>query len=421
MSSDPTAIKPISYASIAQSAVGHQEMEKVDMSNPEERDKEQHDLESMASYGPPFLPAESLIDYVEMVHSDTPTSESSRNEQTTSSQLRLVLPAAFYSREQGFQEVIEPDHRTFNAYLSSELNISRLNAIQPHLWLAGLAKPARSLQEHVMLGRQIVVTEQTDLHMVWHGSKVYVKPLPEFLLCHSIWEQNLCQYPELYRCGLGILFSYIQLVRAKSDLRVAHSSGLLPDEISWEQWTRFCRVVHQKVSTQTIDPRYQYGELRLARLNWIYRFRGRIFRGYAPQESRGWLVGTLVYITIVLTAMQVGLATNNLSGNLAFQRASYGFTVFSIMGPVIILCAYWGGIALVILWNLLFMFRYIRRRKAEPKVENSWVNAASSGRTRIENERDLGSPPQPFPRASFPESLKVGHHLLLSDTASPES
>ena len=384
----------IFYASITRSAAGDQEI--VDMPNPGERDKEHqlHNLESMASYSPPFLPTESLVEYVEeMVHSDTPTSEDSRNEQAAYSDLRLVLPAAFYSREQVFQEVIESDHNTLIAFFSSELKISRLNAIQPYLWLAGLAKPARSLHEHVMLGRQIVVTEQTDLHMVWHGSKVYIKPLPEFLLCYSIWEKNLRQYPELYRCGLGFLFSYIQLVRAKSDLRVAHSSGLLPDEISWEQWVRFCRAIHRKVSTQTIDPRYQYGELRLARLNWIYRFRGRIFRGYAPQESRGWLVGTLVYITIVLTAMQVGLATNNLSGNLAFQRASYGFTIFSIMGPVIVLCAYWGGIALVILWNLLFMFRYIRRFKMEPKMENSWVNAASSGWKRIDNNRDLDSHP----------------------------
>ena len=182
---------------MAESAAGHQK--KVDMPNPEEREKQQHDLESMPSYSPPFLPAESLINYVdETVHSDAPTSEKSRNEQAAASRLRLVLPAAFYSRAQGFQEVIGPNHRTLTAYLSSELDISRLNAIQPYLWLAGLAKPARSLQVHVMLGRQIVVTEQTDLHMVWHGSKIYIKPLPEFLLCHSIWEEYLCQHPDLY-------------------------------------------------------------------------------------------------------------------------------------------------------------------------------------------------------------------------------
>lgn len=286
-----------------------------------------------------------------------------------------------------------PDHIAFNAYLSSELDLSRLNAIQPYLWLTGLEHLARSLQEHVMLGRQIIVTEQTDLHMVWHASKVYVKPLPEILLCHSVWQTDLCHQPELHRRGLGLLFSYVQLVRAKSGLRVAHSNGLLPVEITWEEWTRISRAIHRKVSTQTINPRYQYGELRLARLNWIYRFGGHIFRAYAPQESKGWLIGSLVYITTVLTAMQVGLGTNHLGGNLTFQRASYGFTVISIMGPVIVLCSYWGGMILIILWNLVFTLRYIRRLKTGPRMEHSWVNAASSRRTRTGNDRGWVPPP----------------------------
>jgi hypothetical protein len=33
--------------------------------------------------------------------------------------------------------------------------------------------------------------------------------------------------------------------------------------------------------------------------------------------------------------MQVGLATDTLQNNHAFQSASYGFTVFSILGPLI--------------------------------------------------------------------------------------
>ena len=360
--------------------------EMVGIANARESNQEQHDLEPWGSFSPPFRPTESLIDEVhEIAHSDTSLSEDSTNEQASSSRLHLELPAAFYIRGEGFQEVTRSDHTSIIAYLSKELDTSRLDAIQPYLWLAGLERPARALQELVMLGRQIIVTEQTDLHMVWHGSKIYIKPLPEFLLCHRVWEQGLCQYPELYRRGLGLLFSYVQLVRAKSDLRVAHSNGLLPDDITWRQWTRLSKAIHHKASVQTINLRYRYGELRLARLNWIYRFNGHIFRGYAPQASRGWLVGTLVYITIVLTAMQVGLGTTRLSNNLAFQRASYGFTVFSIMGPVIILGGYWGGMVLVILWNLLFTWRYIKRLKTGPNRERSWLKAASPRQTRIGN------------------------------------
>ena len=45
----------------------------------------------------------------------------------------------------------------------------------------------------------------------------------------------------------------------------------------------------------------------------------------------------LVYIAIVLTAMQVGLATTKLGHDQAFQQASYGFMVFSILAPLIVL------------------------------------------------------------------------------------
>ena len=368
-------------------------MQSVDVrTNSGECDKEQPDLEPMGSFDPPFFPTESLVDDVdEIAHLETSGSENASDEQESSSTLQLILPAAFYIRGDGFHEVIRSDQTTFNAYLSKDLDTSRLDAIQDSLWLAGLERPARSLQELVMLGRQIIVTEQTDLHMVWHASKIYIKPLPEFLLCHGVWKKDLCQDSELYRRALGLLFSYVQLVQTKSDLRIAHSSSLLPNEIMWGQWARLSRAIHRKVSTQTINPRYRYGELRLARLNWIYRFKGHVLRGYASQESRGWLVGTLVYITIVLTAMQVGLGTTRLSDNLAFQRASYGFTVFSIMGPVIVLCTYWGGMIVVILWNLLFTLRYVRRLKTGSKREYSWVNKASSKRIGTSND-DIGVP-----------------------------
>jgi hypothetical protein len=46
-----------------------------------------------------------------------------------------------------------------------------------------------------------------------------------------------------------------------------------------------------------------------------------------------------VYITIVLTAMQVGLATHRLCNDDRFQNASYGFTIFSILTPLIMTIA----------------------------------------------------------------------------------
>jgi len=47
--------------------------------------------------------------------------------------------------------------------------------------------------------------------------------------------------------------------------------------------------------------------------------------------------------------MQVGLATERLQGNADFQQASYGFTVFAILGPI---CAV-GLVVLGALFNLI--------------------------------------------------------------------
>ena len=100
------------------------------------------------------------------------------------------------------------------------------------------------------------------------------------------------------------------------------------------------REVSRNSASRVVSIRWIHGELRLARLNWVCRLTG--LKIYHKQDSQGWLVGTLVYITIVLTAMQVGLGTDKLQNSLAFQKASYGFTVFSIMAPVIILFSRWG-------------------------------------------------------------------------------
>lgn len=48
------------------------------------------------------------------------------------------------------------------------------------------------------------------------------------------------------------------------------------------------------------------------------------------------LASSTVYSAVGLTAMQVGLATEKLQNNKALLLASYGFTVFSIIGPLVV-------------------------------------------------------------------------------------
>lgn len=53
---------------------------------------------------------------------------------------------------------------------------------------------------------------------------------------------------------------------------------------------------------------------------------------------------TTIYIALVLTAMQVGLATNQLKADALYMTAAYGFSVFAILGLLIS-----GGAILIVL------------------------------------------------------------------------
>jgi hypothetical protein len=56
-------------------------------------------------------------------------------------------------------------------------------------------------------------------------------------------------------------------------------------------------------------------------------------------------IPTIVFAALVLTAMLVGLATEQLKDNTNFQRASYGFTILAILGIL-------GAVGLVLLGAL---------------------------------------------------------------------
>ena len=258
------------------------------------------------------------------------------------------IPALIHTRHSG---LFQPRHNV-REFLRLELDVSRLNRMHKHLWLAGLPTGARALHRQKLMDREIVVTEQADLHLVWYQDRIFVKPLPTFLLRRAVWAEHLCPAAELYADACGFLRSYAWLVCHRSDLRIAHELGLVPAEVGWERWTAFMADVLDHLhpaAPDAVSERYEYGELRLSRLNWIHRVSSRwsnarnCLRGYHQgpswyslfvRRNFGWLVVAFAYMAIVLSAMQVGLATGRLGGSASFQRASYGFAVFAIIMPV---------------------------------------------------------------------------------------
>lgn len=182
---------------------------------------------------------------------------------------------------------------------------------------------------------------------------MFLKPLPDYLLDYRSWKEVVCGDSELHASACGFLLSYVWLICHPSDLRSASEIGLLSSQIRWEDWVIFVDTFLSNIdydALDTVNKRYRYGELRLSRLNTIHRLTHiceprHVFRGYFYGYNRysvffdrnfRWVLLVFIYITILLTAMQVGLGTRQLQNNDAFQQASYGFTVFSIISPLVV-------------------------------------------------------------------------------------
>jgi hypothetical protein len=283
-----------------------------------------------------------------------------------SSSFCSALPAIIF-QECGFIR----SNRSPHASLTLNLKTPRLNDIHQHLWLAGLPKAARPLHRQKLLGRSILITEDPDEHLVWYEAKIFIKPLPDHLLDYNFWTKNLCSDRELHKSACGLLLSYAWLVCYQSDLLLAKEIGLLPENLAWPDWIEFLDIFLDNINLITlsdVNERYKYGELRLSRLNSIYRLMppayslNNLFRGYRAGSTWydayfarhfKWMVTAFLTLTVFLSALQVGLATSSLQQNETFQKVSYGFAITSLVAVVI------SVVLILSVWLGLFSYHLI--------------------------------------------------------------
>lgn len=302
-----------------------------------------------------------------------------------------LLPATF--RTKG-DSIITPQPNI--EFLEQELLVKRINRVQDWLWICGRPMPARPLHFQVLLGRSIAITENMELHLLWSKNRIFIKPIPLYLLDPDFWSTHLmpsqsstektdgAREEHLFKCALGFLFSYTSLIAYQSDFDLAKSTGLLPSTVSWKSWKLLTSQFLPNHSYSSFNPRYWYGELRLSRLNKIYRVKFSPLRGYSKVASHAFYVdilrdnfatiaAVLAYVAIALTAMQVGLATEQLGHNGAFQNASYGLTVASILVPLIAIFGVVVGVLVLVVSNWAATKKYERRRFREMGVEPLWI------------------------------------------------
>ncbi|KAL8675472.1 MAG: hypothetical protein Q9168_000173 [Polycauliona sp. 1 TL-2023] len=205
-----------------------------------------------------------------------------------------------------------------------------------------------ALHSHAVHNRTIVLTEDPGLHLVWETGRIFIKPLPTYLLSHTFWTHHFladqCNPDKkpLLQAALGLLRSYYYCIRHESDLRIAQQPhlNLVPPAITWSQWCDFSSTF-DAISNSDVAHRYHFGKLQHSRLHWIVRIHLRELNYYYIDGSYGdsyaRYYGPLLFIfgilSVLLSAMQVGVAVEQLQPRhwTAFSAVCRWFSVASLL------------------------------------------------------------------------------------------
>lgn len=110
--------------------------------------------------------------------------------------LETLFPATYRTNQQDLA-LVSSNERDF---LATELSIKRIDNVYEHLWLAGLPIPPRSLSYQIVLQREIVICENLNMHLLWGNGRMFLKPLPKYLLSPAFWNVYM-QCTQGCECG----------------------------------------------------------------------------------------------------------------------------------------------------------------------------------------------------------------------------
>ena len=64
------------------------------------------------------------------------------------------------------------------------------------------------------LGR-LAIYEKMDMHLIWGNGRIFLKPIPRFLLSRGIWETHL-EFSQGGECGRNKVKGSVVIVQEKS-------------------------------------------------------------------------------------------------------------------------------------------------------------------------------------------------------------
>jgi hypothetical protein len=219
-----------------------------------------------------------------------------------------------------------------------------------------------------------MITEQPDMHLLWYYDRIFIKPIPKYLLSAHFWERHVVRKAlnnvelgsrskaeegdSMMQEAMGFLRTYARLIQHESDFELAQKLGLIPREpnITWKSWS--CYIASfATLRDRDLSKRYHFGEIRMTRLNfWTSVLHGKSYEpvhyNYMTYFARFGAPCLLIFgaVTVLLTALQTGLDINeHVKGRTIYHDLATGFVPFALFLTM-------GGLTLVPMLFLVFYF-----------------------------------------------------------------
>ena len=264
-------------------------------------------------------------------------------------------------------DLLEEQHR-----LQKVLHDDILESIHKQLWYAGRKGNVSQLHHQKVIHRDIILTERAQLHLVWSDKTIYIKRLDDELLDWEYFSKVACGNEVVYRAASGFILSYASLIEYPSDLELAKTHGLVNKTIDWKAWQTFRASVLHHLAGCDVHDRYEYGELRLGRLNQICRMKFlalsyfTVHRDYSSYFGDNYmiLVALFALVSVALSAMQVMTSIDIAPAAVAITSYRFAIaTLIALAGSCAALLSLYTGLY-VWNWLLIFVRRYSQQKRS---------------------------------------------------------
>ena len=271
-------------------------------------------------------------------------------------------------------------------FLRREYCVTDLDKVSSKLWT--LTTPSGEnippLHSQRVRGRDIVITEDPRLHLLWIGNRIFIKPLPVYLLSHSFWNDYLLpltsvsrlEQEDVCKAALGYLRTYRFLIKHESDFRIAKAEHLqlVPSHVTWSQMCHFLDDL-KCIDDSMVSGRYHYGTIRLSRLNlyapllfgrWLYEYMpfqyGEFFtRLYGP------VLFIFAIVSTMLNCMQVTATADGKPNSSPpwLWSVFHWFSILMLLATILVTCILIGLWAGIVADEWRYSITTIRRKRKE--------------------------------------------------------